>query len=76
MTPSSISVETRSSKVLKVYSTRSQVKTGHLRGLIFLIFVIGIGKLNVRISFRLQFSFIGSGGGGGLTALIHCAAAS
>ena len=76
MTPSSISVETRSSIVLKVYSTRSQVKKRHFLVLIFLTFVIGIGEFNVKDSFLLELSYIGLGGGGGLTALIHYAAAS
>ena len=62
-------------KFLKVYSTRSQVKKGRLRGLIFLTFAIGIEKFNVKVSFRLEFSYIGLGGGGRLTALIRCVAA-
>ena len=49
MTSSSISVETRSSKVLyKVCSTRIQVKKGHLRGFVFLILAIGIEKFDVK----------------------------
>ena len=63
-------------KFLNVYSTRSQVEKGHFGGLIFLIFAIGIEKFNVRVSFRLEFSYIGLGGGGRVTALIGCAAAS
>ena len=63
-------------KFLNVYSTRSQVRKEHFGGLIFLIFAIGIEKINVKVSFRLEFSYIGLGGGGRLTALIRCAAAS
>ena len=63
-------------KFLNVYSTRSQVKKGHFGGLIFVIFAIGIEKFNVKVSFRLEFSYLGSGGGGRLTALIRRAAAS
>ena len=63
-------------KFLSIYSTRSQVKKGHFDGLTFLIFAIGIEKFNVKVSFRLDFSYIGLGGGGRLTALIRCAAAS
>ena len=63
-------------KFLNVYSTRSQVKKEHFGGLIFLIFAIGIEKFNVKVSFRIEFSYIGLGGGGRLTALIRCAAAS
>ena len=63
-------------KFLKVYSTRSQVKKGHFGGLLFLIFVIGIEKFNVKLSFLLEFSYIGLGGRGRLMALIRCAAAS
>ena len=63
-------------KFLNVYSTRSQVKKEHFGGLIFLIFAIGIEKINVKVSFRLEFSYIGLGGGGRLIALIRCAAAS
>ena len=65
-----------SQKFLKTYSTRSQVKKGHFSGLIFLILAIGIEKFNGKVSFRLEFSYIGIGGGGRLTALIRCAAAS
>ena len=71
MTSSSISVETRSSKVPKCL-----LKKGHLYGLIFVIFAIGIEKFNVKVLFRLEFSYISLGGGGRLTALILCAAAS
>ena len=63
-------------KFLNVYSTRSQVKKEHFGGLIFLIFAIGIEKINVKVSFRLEFSYIGLGGGGRLIALIRCAVAS
>ena len=63
-------------KFLNVYSTRSQVEKEHFGGLIFLIFAIGIKKINVKVSFRLEFSYIGLGGGGRLIALIRCAAAS
>ena len=63
-------------KFLNVYSTRSQVKKEHFGGLIFLIFAIGIEKFNVKVSFRIEFSYIGLGGGGRLIALIRCAAAS
>ena len=63
-------------KFLNVYSTRSQVRKEHFGGLIFLIFAIGIEKINVKVSFRLEFSYIGLGGGGRLIALIRCAAAS
>ena len=63
-------------KFLKVYSTRSQVKKEHFGGLIFLTFAIGIEKFNVKVSFRIEFSYIGLGGGGRLTALIRCAVAS
>ena len=63
-------------KFLNVYSTRSQVKKEHFGGLIFLIFAIGIGKFNVKVSFRIEFSYIGLGGGGRLTALTRCAVAS
>ena len=63
-------------KFLNVYSTRSQVKKGHFGGLIFHIFALGIEKFNVKVSFRLEFFYIGLGGGGRLTALIRCAAAS
>ena len=52
------------------------VVRGQLRGTIFLIFAIGIEKFNVKVSFRLEFSYIGSDGGGRLTALIRCAVAS
>ena len=60
----------------KVYSARSQFKKGHLRGLMFLKFAIGIEKFNVKFSFRLEFSYIGLGGGGRPTALIRWAAVS
>ena len=63
-------------KFLKVYSTRSQVKKEHFGGLIFLIFAIGIEKFNVKVSFRIEFSYIGLGSGGRLTALIRCAVTS
>ena len=63
-------------KFLHVYSTRSQVEKGLFGGLIFVIFAIGIEKFNVKVSFRLEFSYIDLGGGGRLTALIRCAAAS
>ena len=63
-------------KFLNVYSTRSQVKKEHFGGLIFLIFAIGIEKFNVKVSFRIEFSYIGLGGGGRLIALIRCAVAS
>ena len=63
-------------KFLKVYSTRSQVKKEHFGGLIFLIFAIGFEKFNVKVSFRIEFSYIGLGGGGRLTALIRCAVTS
>ena len=63
-------------KFLNVYSTRSQVRKEHFGGLIFLIFAIGIEKIHVKVSFRLEFSYIGLGGGGRLIALIRCAAAS
>ena len=63
-------------KFLNVYSTRSQVKKEHFGGLIFLTFAIGIEKFNVKVSFRIEFSYIGLGGGGRLTALIRCAVAS
>ena len=63
-------------KFLNVYSTHSQVEKEHFGGLIFLIFAIGIEKINVKVSFRLEFSYIGLGGGGRLIALIRCAAAS
>ena len=63
-------------KFLNVYSTRSQVKKEHFGGLIFLIFAKGIEKFNVKVSFRIEFSYIGLGGGGRLTALIRCAVAS
>ena len=49
---------------------------GNLRGLIFLIFAIGIEKFDVKVSFRLEFSYIGLGGGGGRRALIHSAVSS
>ena len=61
-------------KFLNVYSTRSQVKKGNFGSLIFLIFAIGNEKFNVKVSFRLEFSYIALGGGGRLTALIRCAA--
>ena len=63
-------------KFFNVYSTRSQVEKEHFGGLIFLIFAIGIEKINVKVPFRLEFSYIGLGGGGRLIALIRCAAAS
>ena len=63
-------------KFLNDYSTRSQVGKEHFGGLIFLTFAIGIEKFNVKVSFRLEFSYIGLGGGGRLTALIRCAVAS
>ena len=63
-------------KLLNVYSTRSQVKKGHFGDLFFVIFAIGIEKFNVKVSFRLEFSYIVLGGGGRLTALLRCAAAS
>ena len=63
-------------KFLNVYSTRSQVKKELFGGLIFLIFAIGIEKFNIKVSFRIEFSYIGLGGGGRLTALIRCAVAS
>ena len=65
-----------SEKFLNVYSTRSQVEKEHFGGLIFLIFAIGVEKFNVKVSFRLEFSYIGLGGGGRFIALIRCAAAS
>ena len=63
-------------KFLNVYSTRSQVEKEHFGGLIFLISAIGIEKINVKVSFRLELSYIGLGGGGRLTALLRCAVAS
>ena len=63
-------------KFLNVYSTRSQVRKEHFGGLIFLIFAIGIEKFNVKVSFRLEFCYIGLSGGGRLTALVRCAVAS
>ena len=63
-------------KFLNVYSTRSQVGKEHFGGLIFLTFAIGIEKFNVKVSFRVEFSYIGLGGGGRLTVLIRCAVAS
>ena len=47
-----------------------------MRGLLFLICATGIENFNVKVSLRLEFSYIGFGGGGGFTALIRCAAAS
>ena len=76
MTSSAISNETVPQKFLKVYSTRSQVKKVHLRGLIFRIFAIEIENFDVIVSFRFEFSYIGLGGGSGLAAIILCAAAS
>ena len=63
-------------KFLNVYSTRIQVKKGHFGSLIFHIFAIGIEKFDVKVSFRLEFSYIRLGGGGRLTVIIRCAAAS
>ena len=63
-------------KFLNVYSTRSQVEKEHFGGLSFLIFAIGIEKFNVKVSFRIEFSYIVLGGGGRLTALLRCAVAS
>ena len=63
-------------KFQNVYSTRSQVRKEHFGGLIFLTFAIGIEKFNVKVSFRIEFSYIGLGGGGRLTALVRCAVAS
>ena len=40
------------------------------------MFAIGVEKFNVKVSFRLEFSYIGLGGGGRLAALIRRAAAS
>ena len=71
MTLSAISVETRSSKVPKYLLNMSEVKKGHFGGLIFLIFAIGIEKFNVKVSFRLEFSYIDLGGGGRLTASLN-----
>ena len=76
MTSSPICVKLVLRNILKIYSTRNQVKKGHLRGLIFFIFAIGIEKFNVKLSFRLEVSYIRLGGGGRLTALVRCAAAS
>ena len=47
-----------------------------LSGFIVLIFTINIEKFNVKVSFRLEFSYIGLGIGGRFTALIRCAATS
>ena len=55
-------------KIPKVYPTRSQVKKGPLRDLIFLIFAISIEKFNVKVSFRLDYSYIRFDGGGRVTA--------
>ena len=63
-------------KFLNIYSTRSQVRNEHFDGLIFLIFAIGIEKFNVKVSFRIEFCYIGLSGGGRLTALVRCAVAS
>ena len=76
MTSNAFSVDFITEKFLNVYSTRSQVKKEHFGGLIFLIFAIGIEKFNVKVSFRIEFSYISLGGGGRLTALIRCAVAS
>ena len=65
-----------SEKFLNDYSTRSQVKKEHFGDLIFLIFAIGMEKFNVKVSFRIEFCYIGLSGGGRLTALIRCAVAS
>ena len=63
-------------KFLNVYGTRSQVKQEHFGGLIFLELVIVAEKFDVKVSFRLEFSYIGLSGGGRITALIRCAVAS
>ena len=70
------SSNSRSLKYKTDYSTRSQVKKEHFGGLIFLIFAIGIEKFNVKVSFRIEFCYIGLSGGGRLTALVRCAVAS
>ena len=61
---------------LNGYSARSKVKKGHFGGLIFHIFVKSIEKFNIKVSFRLKFSYMSFGGGDFLTVLIRCAAAS
>ena len=73
MTSSSFLLKLFPQKFLQVYATRSQVEKGHLRGLIILIFAVGIEKFDVKVSVRLEFSYIGLGGGGGgsITALIR-----
>ena len=59
-------------KFLIVYSTRSQVKQEHFGGLIFLVLTIVAEKFDVKVSFRLEFSYIVLSGGGRMTALIRC----
>ena len=76
MTSSAISVETRSSKVPKCLLNTWSGQKGTFWWFNFLIFAIGVEKFNVKFSFRLEFSYIGLGGGGRPTALIRCAAAS
>ena len=70
--------------ILKVHSTRIQVKRGHLRGLFFLIFAMASneGNREMKVSrnsllkFRFDYNFfIGLGGGGHFTAFLRCAAA-
>ena len=63
-------------KFLNVYSTRSQVRKEHFGGLIFLVLAIVAEKFDVKVSFRLEFSYIVLSGGGRITALIRCAVAS
>ena len=76
MTSSAISVETRSSKVPKCLLNTKSGQKGHFGGLIFHIFAKGIEKFSVKVSLRLEFSYIDLGEGGRLTALIRCAGAS
>ena len=63
-------------KFLNVYPTRSQVRKEHFDGLIFLVLAIVAEKFDVKVSFRLEFSYIVLSGGGRITALIRCAVAS
>ena len=63
-------------KFLNVYSTRSQVKQEHFGGLNFLVSAKVAEKFNVKVSFRLDFSYIVLSAGDRITALIRCAAAS
>ena len=76
MTFSAISLETRSSKIPKFLLNTSSGQKRTFCWFTFYIFAIDIEKFNVKVSIRLEFSYIGLGGGGRLTAIIRCAAAS